>query len=35
MSEKVTVLEMDGGFGYRQLEIIDDEKLVIVKNEEI
>ena len=35
MSEKVTVLEMAGGFGYRQLEIMDDEKLVIVKNEEI
>lgn len=35
MSEKVTVLEMAGGFGCRQLEVMDDEKLVIVKNEEI
>lgn len=35
LSEKVTVLEMAGGFGYRQLEIMDDEKLFIVKNEEI
>ena len=35
MSEKVTVLEMAGGFGYRQIEIMDDEKYVIVKNEEI
>lgn len=35
VSEKVTVLEMASGFGYRQLEIMDDEKLVIVKNDEI
>ena len=35
VSEKVTVLEMAGGFGYRQLEKMDDEKLVIVKIEEI
>ena len=35
VSEKVTVLEMGSGFGYRQLEIMDDEKLVIVKYDEI
>ena len=35
VSEKVTVLEMASGFGYRQLEIMDDEKLVIVKYDEI
>ena len=35
LSEKVTVLEMAGGFGYRELEIMDDEKFFIVKNEEI
>ena len=35
LSEKVTVFELAGGFGYRQLEMMGDGKLVIVKNEEI